>query len=184
MSGEGFQCPFRHRVYSKRCGETPDIENIRCFGIFGSCARPQETLRTCAKVVDTRPTRRAEKSAHCLVCTFSDGDAQSIVQLFRCLARNGSVPATDEERCHRADIRVEAGVNPTFDSAQKCLGSREIMLTGKQESDIDRYSGKDCFLDRGKALFCPGNLDKYVRPSRTRKKIFGLGNSAGCIVCE
>src|SRR5262245_18056291 len=97
MSGEGFQCPFWHRVYSKRCSETPNIENIRGFGIFGSCAHPQQTLGTSAEVVNAGPALRTEKCAHCAVCSFRDGDAKSVVQMIRCLARKRGVPATDEE---------------------------------------------------------------------------------------
>ena len=42
-----------------------------------------------------------------LVSALRDGDAQLVVQLLRCLARNGGVPAADEDRRYRTDLRVE-----------------------------------------------------------------------------
>ena len=44
----------------------------------------------------------------------------------------------------------------------------EILLAGKQQSDVDRHAGEDRLLDRGQPFFGAGNLDEQIRLRRRR----------------
>src|SRR5215469_841477 len=97
MSGQGLQRGLRHGVHRERCCQRLDVENVRCFGIFGSGASPQQPLRTTAEIVDTLPACRTKESAGRLVCALRDGDAKLVAQVLRYLAGNSSVPAADKD---------------------------------------------------------------------------------------
>src|SRR5262249_2210247 len=148
----------------------------------GSCAGPQQTLWATAKVINTLPACRTKESAGRLVCAFSDGDAKLIAQVLRHLVDNSGIPAADKHRCHRTYKRIEAGINAPFNAAQECLCRCKIMFAGEQKSDVDGNAGKDCLLDRGKALLGPWNFDQQIGTICAGKQLLGRPESARRII--
>ncbi len=60
---------------------------------------------------------------------------------------------------------------PPFDAAQ--IGGRrgQILLAREQQSDIDRHTGKDRFLDSRQSFFGARDFDEQVWPPGAGKKI-------------
>src|SRR6516164_4109039 len=182
MSGQSFQRGLRHGVYRERSSQGLDVENVGGLGIFGPCAGPQQTLRTTAEIVNTLPARRAEEAAGCLVCAFSDGDAQLIAQLLRYLAGNSGVPAADKHGCHGTYEGIEAGLDPPFNATQECLSRCEVLSAREQKSDVDGNAGKDGLLNRRKALLRARNLDEQVGTICAGEQLLGCSQGAGRVI--
>src|SRR5215469_109497 len=128
VSCQSFQGGLRHSVHREWRCQGLDVENVRGLGIFGSCACPQQTLRTTAEIIDTLPARRTKEGTGRLVSALSDGDAKLIAQVLRHLAGNSGVPAADKHRCYGNYKGIEAGIDAAFNAAQECLGRGEIMF--------------------------------------------------------
>ena len=94
------------------------------------------------------PARRREQLAIRLVGALGDGDAEAVALLGRHLVLDRDVPAADEERRDRLDLRIEPGGDAPLDAAQVRLGDGEVLLAREQQRDVDRHAGEDRFLDR------------------------------------
>ena len=82
--------------------------------------------------------------------------------LRRDLFLHRNVPAADEQRCDRSDLRIEAGSDAALDATQVGLGGGEVMLAREQQGDIDRHAREDRFLDRRQARRRSRNLDEEI----------------------
>ena len=58
---EGLQSAFGHRVHRERRCQSLDVQNVGGFGILGSRAGPEQTLRTGSEIVDALPAWRVEQ---------------------------------------------------------------------------------------------------------------------------
>ncbi len=68
------------------------------------------------------------------------------------LPADRDVPATDEERGHRGDGRVQARRDPPLDAAQVGFGRRDVLLAREEQRDVDRHAGEDRVLDGGQSF--------------------------------
>src|ERR1700677_670708 len=160
MGSQGLQGFFGHGVHRESCSQCLDIKNVGSFGVLGSGARPQQTLRTTAQVVNTLPTRGAEQSAGCRVCALRDRDAKLVTKFLRSPAGNGHIPPTDKDRCHGANLGIEAGIDAAFYSTQVRVGRGQVLFAREQKGDVDRNASEDGLLDCWKALRGAWNLDE------------------------
>jgi hypothetical protein len=79
---------------------------------------------------------------------------------------------------------LEPGIDAPLHPAQEGLGSRHVLLAGKQEGDVDRHTGKNRLLDRGQTFLRAGDLDEQVRLPRTRVQILGGGQGAPGVISQ
>ena len=73
-------------------------------------------------------------------------------------------------------VGLKPGIDAPLDTAQERLGSRQVVLAGEQQRDVDRDPGKDRLLDRGQTFLRARDLDEQVGPSRPRMQILGCGH--------
>src|ERR1044072_6327184 len=147
MCSQSLQCSFRDCVHSERRGKTLYIKDIGGLWVLGSSAGPQQPLRTSTEVVNASPARRTENIACCFVSTLRDRDAELVVYFIRCFARHSRIPAANENRRYRTNVRVQTGFDTTLNASQESFCRCDILFAREQESDIDGYAGKDCLLD-------------------------------------
>jgi hypothetical protein len=50
-----------------------------------------------------------------------------IAQEFGYFVHNGDIPAADEQRCNRGDIRIETRIQAALDAADESLGHRQVL---------------------------------------------------------
>ena len=182
--GESEQCLLGHRVDGVRGGEGLDVKDVRSLGVFRSGAGQQEALRLRPGSGKFLPPGRGKQIPVGFVGPFGDGNTETVLKLLRDLSHNRLVPAADEERCHGADFRAEAGFDPPLDPSHVRNGSGDVLLPREQERDIDRHACEDRLLNRRESLARARNLDEEVRPVRSRVKLGGLFDTPGSIVCE
>src|SRR5215469_10897380 len=128
VSSQSLQRGLWHSVHREWRCQGLDVENVGGFGIFGSCACPQQSLRTTAEIIDTLPARRTKECTGRLVSALSDGDAKPIAQVLRHLAGNSGVPAADKHRSYGNYKGIEAGIDAPLNAAQECLRRGEIVF--------------------------------------------------------
>ena len=68
---------------------------------------------------------------HCSASVASDGGFRTRHLIAYCF-----VPAVDEQRGDRPDLRIEPGFEPALDAAQIGLGGGEILLAREQQGDV------------------------------------------------
>ena len=105
------------------------------------CGRAPSFIRRCQRV-------GVEQLAVGAVGAAADRDAEPVAQLVRHLVGDGDVPAADEERGDRGDVRVEPGLDPPLDPAHVGVGGGEVLLGVEEQGDVDRDAGEDRLLDR------------------------------------
>ncbi len=110
------------------------------------------------------------------------GDTETVPQCTGNLVHHRLVPAADEDRGDRGDLRVEPGVNPSLNASAIRVGRRHILLARKQQGDIHRHAGEDRFFDGLNACGRAWNLDEQVGTMRLRvQPLGGLDSGAGII---
>src|ERR1019366_8321955 len=179
MFGESFQSGFWHRIHGEGPGKGLNVQDVGGFGVLGSSAGPEKALGTGAGVQDAHPPWRVKQSAVSLIGLSGDGDAKLVAQTLRYFVRYRNIPATDEQRCHRADIGIQPSGDAPFDASQVCLGGRDILCAREQEGYVDGYARKDCLLNRWEALACTGDLDEEIGPFRAGVESLGRSEGAG-----
>ena len=102
--------------------------------------------------------------------------------LGRNLVLDGDVPAADEERGDRFDLRIEPGRDAPLDAAQVGLGRGQILLAREQQRHVDRHAGEDRGLDRLHAGRRPRDLDVEIGPVRRRVQFESGGRGLGGVV--
>jgi hypothetical protein len=146
--GEGEQGLVGHRVDGVGRGEGLDVERVGRGRVLGPGRCPQQALRMRPGGDELLHPRRCEQLAVGLVDAPPDRDAEPVLQIGRHLVLDRGVPAADEERGDRLDLRIEALRDAPLDRAQVRIGDREVLLAREEQGDVDRHAGEDRFLDR------------------------------------
>src|SRR5262249_48341702 len=126
--GEGLQSAFGHGVDREGRGEGLDVQNVGGLRILGARAGPQEPLGTSTGIVGALPPRRSEESPARLVRALGYGDAELVPQRLGRLRRDRGIPAADEQRRDRADLRLEPRGHAALDAAHEGLRGRQVVL--------------------------------------------------------
>src|ERR1700686_3558375 len=106
MVRESKQCLVRNRVNGEWRGESLDVENVRSGEILCTRARPKQSLWPGTSICQSQPSLRIEQSAISFVSSLGDGDPELVSQLPRNFLHRRLIPATDENRSQRANIRI------------------------------------------------------------------------------
>ena len=164
---------FRHRVHGERRREGLDVEHVRGLRVLRPRAGPEEALRTGAEVVDALAAGRGEQPSRGGIGPLRHRDSKPVLQRARGPRRRPPVPAADEHRRDRANVRVEPGVDPTLDAAQVGFGRGQIVLAREEQRHVDRNTGEDRLLDgRQPFRWCPGILMKrFGRSARANRSL-------------
>lgn len=95
--GKGEQCLLGNGIDRTRCSECFKIKRVRCCGILGAGAGPQQALGLSTGAGQFLPTRSSQQFAVGFIGAHRDGDAEAVAQIFRDFILYGYVPAADEE---------------------------------------------------------------------------------------
>ena len=97
---------------------------------------------------------------------------------------NRRVPAGDEHRRDRANIQIQAGLEPALDPAHVRIGAGQVLLAREQQRDVDRHPGEGRLFDRRQPLLGPRDLDEHVLSSGACMQVGRGAHAAGGVVGE
>ena len=131
---------------------------------------------------ELEPARRRQHLAVGLVGLLRDRDAQAVAQGLRHRVLDRHIPAADEQRRDRLDLRRQPGGDAPFDAAQIGVGRRDVLLAREQQRHVDRHAGEDRLLDRRHSGRRAGDLDEQVRPlARRMQALRGFDRTGGVV---
>ena len=116
VGGQRLQRALRHRVHGERRGELLHVEDVGRLRVLGPRAGPEQPLRMGPEVVQPLPPGRREQRPCRRVRALRHRDPEPVLERLGNLGGHRRVPAADEDRRDRADVRVEADVDPPLDA--------------------------------------------------------------------
>ena len=112
--------------------------------------------------------------------------SDAVVKARSIAARNihRDVPAADEERGDRFDLRIEPRGQAPFNSAQIGIGRGDVVLSREQQRHVDGDTVEDRLLDRRNAMRRARNLDEEVRTRCPSMQASGSAYGVDGVACE
>ena len=96
---------------------------------------------------------------------------RAVSQRLRDAAGRRDIPAADEQRSHRRDVRRETRRDTSLYPAQVSFGGSLVLLAREQQRHVDRYARVDRLLDEASPRAFPEilMLQRLARPARACK---------------